>query len=71
MPFKHRCKKKFFTSFIILIKNMFLRFFIFECFLFSSAKIFNPSKAAKLYIEQLLSDVFNMGATGNSLNEEP
>ena len=45
---RHRCKKPFFTFFIIFIKNAFLTFLFFERFLFSSDQDFNSTKPAKL-----------------------
>ena len=44
-----RCKKTFFTFFIIFIKNVFFNVFIFETFfLFSNAQNFNSSKPVNL-----------------------
>ena len=70
IPSPHRCKRTFFTFFIIFKKIRVFKFFLFlEHFLFSNGDIFYPTKPAKILlnllnscIKRLLSDGFTMAA---------
>src|SRR6218665_1024446 len=67
-------KKSFTFLLLFLLKNAFLRFFIFRNVFFIVATLFHPTKPANILlnllnsrIKRLLSDGFNMTAIKNSL----
>ena len=60
---------RFYVFIIFFIKKTRFKDFYFSKVFFLVVKSFNPTKPAKLL--RHLSDGFNMGAIGNSLDEEP
>ena len=70
-PLNHRCKKLFYVFYYFYKKAFFNVLYSSNVFYFLVTKFLNPTKPAKLLHKRLLSDGFNMGAAGNSLDEEP